>query len=309
MAEDVKEGIVKVVVDRVANPLLFGFAISWCFINYQFFILVVKINDYGKLVKILKNDLFSDVGNYQFLWFDVSRCLHNGILLPAGLSFLYVFLSPVLMIGVTWWQLFCESYLRKIKNYFDAKFARTREEFERLEDSLKEMTVKREGVDLKNAELRVMIDKVIEERDSSERNREKIIENYRLEKIGIVNELEGVRAELSECKKMNVSRGVEGEPESNANDLAYFYAKYSSNYSSLLSPFARVIFEKIVKNGGEWSGDYVPSIGMSQLKFSHEVDMLVRDGLINRDAMRGLYITQTGRKIGVELEDFIASMS
>lgn len=295
MAEDVKEGIVKVVVDRVANPLLFGFAISWCFINYQFFILVVKINDYGKLVKILKNDLFSDVVNYQFLWFDVSRCTYQGLLLPLWLSFLYTVFSPVLMVGVTWWQLFCESYLRKVKNYFDSNFSKTREEFDILSDDLSKLR------DLKDAAENGRL--VLQKKNDELEGQLKIL----------LAEVSSLKASAEKMDKLNndpkvLSRFLTG-PGSGVNavfgSVGELLDEYQNKYPVFRSDDARTIFKSMVRSGGAVTSRDLVTVGVGLLKCEHELEEFKSNGLVEGSNVTGYKLSERGRALGLAVENLL----
>lgn len=306
MAEDVKEGIVKVVVDRVANPVVFGFVISWCVVNYKFFLIVVRQNDYAKVSYLLRNQLFSDKLNYTIFFFDVSQCFYLGIFLPLLLSVLYVILSPAVMVAVTYWQLHWEESLRVVKNKFDKTFSRTREEFHLLASDLKRV---RDDLETAEAKLDLQYKKAseaIDIADSLSAQNAKLseeVESLGEEVKSNKQVMENLRDEIKRleavCEKINPT--LLSDSEIGKYSLAAIYNKYSNRYFSLNSPFSRRILEEIVVRGGKVIDSDFENIGMGKLKLGNELNNLISDGLIVRTAT-GYLLTDDGRALGLIIE-------
>ena len=79
-------------VDRVRNPLLTGFVLSWCALNYKLLVVLLANEHYEKKFSFIENVLYADP--------DAS--ISKLILFPALFSAAYVFVLPGVALFSTW---------------------------------------------------------------------------------------------------------------------------------------------------------------------------------------------------------------
>ena len=79
-------------VDRVRNPLLTGFVISWCVVNYKLVVVLLANEHYEKKFAFIENVLYAEL----------NESLIRLALLPTLFAAIYVFVLPGVGLLATW---------------------------------------------------------------------------------------------------------------------------------------------------------------------------------------------------------------
>lgn len=161
MTENIKDSFVKAINDRLSNPLLVAFCISWCFVNFNFFVALFKIKEFNDFIGFVAGKMFASHaigGSYLCLGLECSQWVYRGIFLPACLSFLYVILSPFLRLCIFNYHKLHDKWLRNFKNYWDENFVVTRDEWDALRKEKEEIFLE---LDRKQEEVQKLREKIV----------------------------------------------------------------------------------------------------------------------------------------------------
>jgi len=104
-------------LERLSNPLINSFALSWCIVNYQFFMILISGDDV--VVKfIMIEDYFAQT-SWVFGW---SKFWGYGITLPICTMITYVYALPFVS-----WRLLRIHYdmTRKLKDEINTSLGKT----------------------------------------------------------------------------------------------------------------------------------------------------------------------------------------
>lgn len=272
MTENFKDSFLKVITERLSNPVLFGFCVSWVIVNYKFFILLFKIKEYEKFKISLGSEVFSVYG-YEWFWLDCSQWFYNGIWLPSILAVIYIFLSPIVMIAVYEWRMLTDAWMRARINKWDGNFLPTRKEWNELE---KERYDLRELAESRAKEVGAMKGTVYSQR----------MENEKLEKS--IDELkskvaeQGLMLERAHVVEVNSPRIVAVPKVLNTNHV-------------------RGLFEWLANAGGVVKYGERPS-SLTELEFKDAVAKLENQDLLEVDEVGQYSLTNNGLDLAVNMK-------
>lgn len=261
MTENMKDSFVKAISDRLSNQLLVAFCISWCVVNFNFFIAIFKVADFSQFVKIVSSDIFSEFSTnnaYLCLNFECGQWFYSGIFLPSVLALLYVFLSPFSRLVISNYHQWHDAWLRKTQNYWDDNFVVIRSDWN--------------GLKSRNAELLKKLDAAIEELNAMrvtvgslrEQNDELMLKISEMELSPARDAVQVIGDNL-----MN-GGGLAGDSEVAA------FKVLASEY-----PLVRDIFKFIYESNGRINTDLLRNrLGVNGVDMAHAINILDKNGYV-----------------------------
>lgn len=114
--EDIIKSIKAFLYDRSSSPLFGAYIVSWIISNYKFFI--IAVSDVKPQVKLsLISDIYEQY--YTFFSLSISHKWIDGLIYPAILTALYIYIYPMLAVPVYEYSLQRQKRLREIKQKSD----------------------------------------------------------------------------------------------------------------------------------------------------------------------------------------------
>lgn len=115
--QDIFTSIKAYLYDRAASPLIGAFVVAWAVWNYRFFVVLLSSgipapeDKFQAIEQLFVASTFS-IGNWNFT---INGALLDGVLIPATLTFIYLFIYPFLANPVYEHSLKKQKELRAIK--------------------------------------------------------------------------------------------------------------------------------------------------------------------------------------------------